>query len=184
MTEIREHEEFTKVKNIERIELGRYEMETWYFSPFPDEVKDCKVRAIIPTTPQGCAQNTQWHQIQQPQSFVVPEPPRNKARVQRCSMHDVGWLRPAATERVPCMQKLYICEFTLAFFPQREQLLRHIDKSKRRCPPGTEIYRNGNISMFEVDGAVYRTASAPPATARCNPTMCCPRLQSPLFEPP
>lgn len=43
MAEIREHEEFTKVKNIERIELGRYEMETWYFSPFPDEFKDCKV---------------------------------------------------------------------------------------------------------------------------------------------
>lgn len=44
MTEIREHEEFTKVKNIERIELGRYEMETWYFSPFPEEYKDCTVR--------------------------------------------------------------------------------------------------------------------------------------------
>jgi histone acetyltransferase MYST1 len=46
MAEIREHEEFTKVKNIERIELGRHEMETWYFSPFPDEFKDCKVRAV------------------------------------------------------------------------------------------------------------------------------------------
>lgn len=44
MAEIREHEEFTKVKNIERIELGRYDMETWYFSPFPEEFKDCKVR--------------------------------------------------------------------------------------------------------------------------------------------
>lgn len=43
MTEIREHEEFTKVKNIERIELGRYEMETWYFSPFPPELAQCKV---------------------------------------------------------------------------------------------------------------------------------------------
>jgi hypothetical protein len=43
IAEIREHEEFTKVKNIERIELGRYEMETWYFSPFPEEFKDCKV---------------------------------------------------------------------------------------------------------------------------------------------
>eukprot|EP00892_Ulva_mutabilis_P009320 jgi/Ulvmu1/6760/UM030_0096.1 len=90
MTEIREHEEFTKVKNIERIELGRYEMETWYFSPFPPEVAHCK--------------------------------------------------------------KLYLCEFTLSFFPQRQQLVRHLRKCKRRCPPGTEIYRNGNISMFEVDG--------------------------------
>ena len=44
MAEIREHEEFTKVKNIERIELGRYDMETWYFSPFPAEFKACKAR--------------------------------------------------------------------------------------------------------------------------------------------
>ena len=41
--QLREHEEFTKVKNVERIELGRFEMETWYFSPLPPEYKDCKV---------------------------------------------------------------------------------------------------------------------------------------------
>ncbi|KAE8705527.1 hypothetical protein F3Y22_tig00110422pilonHSYRG00013 [Hibiscus syriacus] len=28
---LREHEEFIKVKNISTIELGRYEIETWYF---------------------------------------------------------------------------------------------------------------------------------------------------------
>ncbi|KAK1315201.1 putative MYST-like histone acetyltransferase 1 [Acorus calamus] len=38
---LREHEEFTKVKNIATIELGRYEIETWYFSPFPPEYSDC-----------------------------------------------------------------------------------------------------------------------------------------------
>ncbi|XP_011074890.1 histone acetyltransferase of the MYST family 2 isoform X2 [Sesamum indicum] len=38
---LREHEEFTKVKNIATIELGRYEIETWYFSPFPPEYNDC-----------------------------------------------------------------------------------------------------------------------------------------------
>ena len=42
---LREHEEFTKVKNVERIELGRYEMETWYFSPLPPEYNMCKVCA-------------------------------------------------------------------------------------------------------------------------------------------
>ena len=43
---LREHEEFTKVKNVERIELGRYEMETWYFSPLPQEYNMCKVHHI------------------------------------------------------------------------------------------------------------------------------------------
>ncbi|GJV92999.1 putative reverse transcriptase domain-containing protein [Tanacetum coccineum] len=37
---LREHEEFTKVKNIATIELGRYQIETWYFSPFPPEYND------------------------------------------------------------------------------------------------------------------------------------------------
>ncbi len=33
----REHEEATRVKNIQRLELGRHVIDCWYFSPFPDE---------------------------------------------------------------------------------------------------------------------------------------------------
>jgi histone acetyltransferase MYST1 len=33
----REHDEITKVKNIQSIVLGKYEIDTWYFSPFPEE---------------------------------------------------------------------------------------------------------------------------------------------------
>lgn len=35
---IREHEEVTKVKNIQSIQIGRYIVDTWYFSPFPKEM--------------------------------------------------------------------------------------------------------------------------------------------------
>lgn len=33
----KEHEEITKVKNIQCIVMGKYETDTWYFSPYPDE---------------------------------------------------------------------------------------------------------------------------------------------------
>ncbi|VDN03964.1 unnamed protein product, partial [Thelazia callipaeda] len=33
----KEHEEVTRVKHIERIRYGNYEIDTWYFSPYPDE---------------------------------------------------------------------------------------------------------------------------------------------------
>lgn len=33
----REHEEATKIKNIQKIEFGSYEIDCWYFSPYPDE---------------------------------------------------------------------------------------------------------------------------------------------------
>ena len=39
---LREHEEVTKVRNILKVELGRHEMDTWYFSPFPPEYTTCK----------------------------------------------------------------------------------------------------------------------------------------------
>jgi histone acetyltransferase MYST1 len=35
LDELLDHEEYTKTKNVEVIELGRYEMDTWYFSPLP-----------------------------------------------------------------------------------------------------------------------------------------------------
>ena len=38
------------------------------------------------------------------------------------------------------------------FFKQRAQMLAHLRKCKLQHPPGDEIYRNGNISMFEIDG--------------------------------
>ena len=86
----KEHEEITKVKNIQTIELGRYEVETWYFSPYPEEY--CKE------------------------------------------------------------EKLHICEFCLKYMKKKKTLDRHKKKCEYRHPPGDEIYREGNISVFEVDG--------------------------------
>lgn len=34
---LKEHEEVTKIKNVARLELGQYQMDTWYFSPLPKE---------------------------------------------------------------------------------------------------------------------------------------------------
>ncbi|CAL8467121.1 g6657 [Coccomyxa elongata] len=32
----KEHQEKTKVKNIQTVEMGKYEMDTWYYSPYPE----------------------------------------------------------------------------------------------------------------------------------------------------
>ena len=39
----REHEECTKVKNVNRIELGKFQVETWYFSPLPPQFNNIDV---------------------------------------------------------------------------------------------------------------------------------------------
>ncbi|KAL3816064.1 hypothetical protein ACHAXA_010369 [Cyclostephanos tholiformis] len=35
---LKEHEEVTKVKNVSTLELGKFRMDTWYFSPLPKEL--------------------------------------------------------------------------------------------------------------------------------------------------
>lgn len=37
----REHEAATRVKNINTVVLGKWEMQTWYYSPFPREYAGC-----------------------------------------------------------------------------------------------------------------------------------------------
>jgi len=86
----KEHEEITKVKNVNTIEFGRYEVDTWYFSPYPEEFSKCS--------------------------------------------------------------KLFICEFCLKYMKKKKTLLRHKMKCDLRHPPGNEIYRQNELSMFEVDG--------------------------------
>ena len=53
-------------------------------------------------------------------------------------------------------KKLYFCEYTLAFFKRKEQLQRHLKKCTVQHPPGEEIYRNGKISFFEIDGKKHK----------------------------
>ncbi|KAJ2887557.1 Histone acetyltransferase [Coemansia asiatica] len=47
---------------------------------------------------------------------------------------------------------LYICEFCLKYMKSEFTYQRHCQKCALRHPPGDEIYRDSNISVFEVDG--------------------------------
>jgi len=89
-----QHDDISKVKNINTIEFGKYMIETWYFSPYPEEHSKCS--------------------------------------------------------------RLYICEFCLKYMKKKTTLLRHKEKCTLRHPPGNEIYRKDNLSMFEVDGSVNK----------------------------
>lgn len=87
----KEHEEKTKVKNLDIIQIGEYEVQTWYYSPYPKEYRNLK--------------------------------------------------------------KLFCCAFCLKYMKKLKVLHRHKLQCQLRHPPGTEIYRDGGLSVFEVDGA-------------------------------
>ena len=79
-----------QVKYIDRTQLGRHEVDCWYFSPYPE---------------------------------------------------DYG--------KAP---KLYICSFCLRYMKMKKTYLHHIDHCVKRQPPGLEIYRKGEMSIYEING--------------------------------
>jgi len=87
--------EISRVRNLNRIQMGRHEIEPWYFSPYPQEFTDSDM--------------------------------------------------------------VYICELCLEYFPELKPFERHRQKCQLLHPPGNEIYRDENVSFFEIDGRRQRT---------------------------
>lgn len=87
--------EISRVRNLDKLQMGMHEIEPWYFSPYPAEFTDCDM--------------------------------------------------------------VYICEFCLSYFGSQFQFGRHRKKCQLKHPPGNEIYRDDNVSFFEIDGRRQRT---------------------------
>ncbi|KAF9887034.1 Histone acetyltransferase [Aspergillus nanangensis] len=87
--------EIHRVRNLNRLQMGKYDIEPWYFSPYPASFSD--------------------------------------------------------------VDMIYIDEFCLSYFDDRRAFERHRAKCTLVHPPGNEIYRDDNISFFEVDGRRQRT---------------------------
>lgn len=87
--------EIMRMKNLNLIKMGAYQIEPWYFSPYPEAVAKAPV--------------------------------------------------------------LYICEFCLSYYVSEKQMDRHRAKCSLFHPPGNEIYRQDDISFFELDGRKQKT---------------------------
>ncbi|KAJ8364329.1 hypothetical protein SKAU_G00131600 [Synaphobranchus kaupii] len=90
----KEHEAITKVKYVDKIQIGNFEIDAWYFSPFPEDYG------------------------KQP--------------------------------------KLWICEYCLKYMKYEKTFRYHLSQCQWRQPPGKEIYRKCNISVYEVDGRDHK----------------------------
>ncbi|KAL4927368.1 putative cell division control protein (Cdc5) [Aspergillus undulatus] len=87
--------EIHRVRNLDRLQMGKFDIEPWYFSPYPESFSEADV--------------------------------------------------------------IYIDEFCLSYFDNKRAFERHRSKCTLTHPPGNEIYRDDNISFFEVDGRRQRT---------------------------
>ncbi|EMR09977.1 hypothetical protein PNEG_01736 [Pneumocystis murina B123] len=63
-----------------------------------------------------------------------------------------AWYASPYPEEYSHNKILYICEFCLKYMNSEYVSWRHRLKCPMKCPPGDEIYRDGTLSVFEVDG--------------------------------
>ncbi|GMS95885.1 hypothetical protein PENTCL1PPCAC_18060, partial [Pristionchus entomophagus] len=62
------------------------------------------------------------------------------------------WYFSPYPQQLTKLPVIYICEFCLKYLKSPTCLKRHMTKCHLKHPPGNEIYRNDNISFFEIDG--------------------------------
>uniref|UniRef100_A0A182M5L7 histone acetyltransferase n=1 Tax=Anopheles culicifacies TaxID=139723 RepID=A0A182M5L7_9DIPT len=62
------------------------------------------------------------------------------------------WYSSPFPQEYAKLKVLYMCEFCLKYMKTNDELDRHQRKCTLRHPPGWEIYRDGELSVFEVDG--------------------------------
>lgn len=56
------------------------------------------------------------------------------------------------------MKHIYICDYCFEYFATKADLEKHQNQTKERYPPGREIYRKDNISIFELVGKEQKIA--------------------------
>ncbi|EDQ92242.1 uncharacterized protein MONBRDRAFT_1144, partial [Monosiga brevicollis MX1] len=70
-----------------------------------------------------------------------------------------AWYMSPYPQELVQRETIFICEFCLQYFATANQLTRHALRPHRfhpPHPPGAEIYRAGNLAVWEVDGAVEK----------------------------
>ncbi|KAG1831991.1 hypothetical protein DFJ58DRAFT_848085 [Suillus subalutaceus] len=110
-------------------------------------------RSPVPSTP-GAIPHTPSTIPATPSGFPAP-PSTLRIRTIRFGKYDIHpWYDAPFPEEFSNIPdgRLWFCEFCLKYMRSGFAFGRHNMKCKTRHPPGDEIYRDGAMSIFEVDG--------------------------------
>eukprot|EP00668_Euglena_longa_P012235 GGOE01014670.1.p1 GENE.GGOE01014670.1~~GGOE01014670.1.p1 ORF type:complete len:578 (+),score=120.29 GGOE01014670.1:83-1816(+) len=70
---------------------------------------------------------------------------------------DAWYFSPYPEDYTKNVETLLICEFCLKYMKTRRALEKHLQQCSLYHPPGVEIYRDGDLRVFEVDGKKEKT---------------------------
>ncbi|VDP12245.1 unnamed protein product [Soboliphyme baturini] len=138
----KEHEAMTKVKYIDRVQFGKYEMDTWYFSPYPEDYgKQSKLYI--------CEFCFKYMKLQRTYRYHMV---RTIGSVQYYSL--VGSAPEDLTAFTSCrLQSLDITVYGITLMCNT--ICFQTDCTWRR-PPGPKIYAKDSIAVYEVNAEDHK----------------------------
>ncbi|KAI0089918.1 acyl-CoA N-acyltransferase [Irpex rosettiformis] len=141
--DIEHHKQITAKRNFDKVNFGKWQIKTWYFSPYPlieTEMDEPPTSASVgpPGTPLS--------------STRIPGVSRSTVRSHgRTSDLLAGGLgRSHGTGE---KSTLWVCDKCFKYMTEGLSWELHVRKCTRRHPPGRKVYQRGAHIIWEVDGA-------------------------------
>ncbi|KAL6305597.1 acyl-CoA N-acyltransferase [Sparassis latifolia] len=137
--DIEQHKQITARRNFDKVVFGRWQIKTWYFSPYP--LTEAEADDQVPTpSSHGPAS-----------AGKIPGVSRSTVRAHgRTSDLLAGGLgRSHGVEKA----MLWVCDRCFKYMAEGLSWELHVKKCTKRHPPGRKVYQRGAHIIWEVDGA-------------------------------
>lgn len=91
-------------------------------------------------------------------SLAANHPDLLTTRIKNIELIELGrhrirpWYFSPYPQELVALHCIHLCEFCLKYVKSKKCLQRHLSKCLLKHPPGNEIYRDGSVSFFEIDG--------------------------------
>ncbi|OBZ79378.1 putative MYST-like histone acetyltransferase 1 [Grifola frondosa] len=137
--DIEHHKQITARRNFDKVNFGRWQIKTWYFSPYPlTETEAEEVGTPGPHAPHSAGK--------------IPGVARSTFRSHgRTSDLLAGGL--GRSHGVGEKSILWVCDRCFKYMADGLSWESHVKKCTRRHPPGRKVYQRGAHIIWEVDGA-------------------------------
>ncbi|KAI1790468.1 acyl-CoA N-acyltransferase [Ganoderma leucocontextum] len=137
--DIEHHKQITAKRNFDKVIFGRWEIKTWYFSPYPlTESETDDTGTPSSHTPHSAGR--------------IPGVARSSIRSHgRTSDLLAGGL--GRSHGIGQNSALWVCDRCFKYMADGLSWESHIKKCTRKSPPGRKVYQRGAHIIWEVDGA-------------------------------
>ncbi|KAI0358830.1 acyl-CoA N-acyltransferase [Trametes cingulata] len=137
--DIQHHKQITAKRNFDKVIFGRWQIKTWYFSPYPlTEAESDETGTPSAQAPHSASK--------------IPGVSRSSIRSHgRTSDLLAGGL--GRTHGTGQNSTLWVCDRCFKYMAEGLSWELHVKKCTRRSPPGRKVYQRGAHIIWEVDGA-------------------------------